>query len=106
MMKYKVVDLSTNQVLYDDLNITNFEDYKVRFASYNNYNSYSFIFMDNNTHCYNSASFYLVKNLSNLNEITFTAFKYDEYLYRTCPYTNQEDIPMYLPKVNLSLTRQ
>ena len=32
--KFKVVDLSNNQILYNDLMITNFDDYKIIFTGY------------------------------------------------------------------------
>ena len=111
MGKFKVVDLTTNQVLYDDLNddlnIAPFEDYKIRFLSYNPYNGYSFLFLDSINNCFNPVEFKLIKNPNNLNQVLYTEFNYDEIIHpESCPYTNQEDIPMFLPKVNLTLTRQ
>jgi len=106
MGKFKVVDLGTNQILYNDLNVTNFEDYKIMFLSYNAYNGYNFSLFDNDNHCYNSVDFKLIKNPNNLNQILFTDFMYDGYLHQDCTYTSQEDIPMFLPKVDLTLTRQ
>lgn len=106
MGKFKVVDLTTNDILYDDLYVTNFENFKIRFLSYNAYNGYSFGFFDTNVNCYNNIGFRLIKDPTNLNQILFTDFKYYEYLKKDCSYDNQVDIPMFLPKVNLVLTRQ
>lgn len=107
MVKFKVVDLGTNQVLYDDLNSTAFEDYKIRFLSYNRYNGYSFALFDDNFHCNNIVDFKLIKDPSNLNQVLFTEFEYSEYISPDdCQYANQVDIPMFLPKVNVTLTRQ
>lgn len=111
MAKFKVIDLTTNQVLYDDLNddlnIAPFEDYKIRFLSYNPYNGYSFAFFDDELHCNNIVGFRLIKNPNNLNQVLFSGFNYVEHISTNdCPYNNQEDIPMFLPKVNLTLTRQ
>jgi hypothetical protein len=107
MVKFKVEDLTNNQILYDDLNVVNFEDYKVEFLSYNIYNGYSFFFSDSITNCFNSAEFKLIKNPNNPNQVLYTAFNYDALIHpQSCPYANQQDIPMFLPKVDLTLTRQ
>ena len=106
MGKFKVVDLANNQILYNDLNILEFEDYKIQFISHNAYNGYSFLYYDEIDNCYNSAIFRLIKNPNNLNQIQYKEFEYYDFLEIDCTYTNQEDIPMFLPKVDLTLTRQ
>ena len=106
MVKFKVIDLSTNQVLYDDLNITAFEDYKVRSLAYR-LNEFNFSYIDAEGGCYNSIKFTLVKSNTNPNQIEYKDFIYDGYEYWDCTsYPNQEDIPMFLPKVDMTLTRQ
>ncbi|UOX35117.1 hypothetical protein LXD69_06285 [Flavobacterium sediminilitoris] len=102
--KFKVVDLSTNQVLYDDLNVTEFSDYKIRYLS-NLYEEYTFHFRDTESNCNNQARFTLIKSVDNPNQIAYKDFKYDENIYE-CPYETQADIPMFLPKTNLVLIRQ
>jgi len=105
--KFKVVDLITNQVLYNDLMVVNFEDYKIELSGYGNNIGYVFSFRDNEAHCYNYAEFTLLKNPSNPNQITYAGFEYYELLDETsCPYGQQQNIPMFLPKVTLTLTRQ
>ena len=106
MGKFKVVDLDTNQVLYNDLNITDFENYKIRFLSYNAYNGYSFSYHDKINNCFNFVDFKLIKDPTNLNQIQYKEFEYYDFLEIDCTYTSQEDIPMFLPKVDLTLTRQ
>jgi hypothetical protein len=106
MAKFKVIDLSTNQILYDDLSIANFEDYKITLLAYR-LNEYSFIYWDTVANCYNKVEFALVKNNTNPNQIEYKDFIYGGYEYWDCTsYPNQEDIPMFLPKVNVTLTRQ
>ncbi|WP_035693807.1 hypothetical protein [Flavobacterium soli] len=101
------MDLITSQVLYDDLMVTNFEDYKIGLMSYGNNIGYSFSFWDDEAHCYNSAKFALLKNPSNPNQITYAGFEYYELLDASgCQYGQQQNIPMFLPKVTLTLTRQ
>ena len=106
MGKFKVVDLTTGNILYNDLNILNLEDYKIRFLSNNIYNGYSFALFDNSNNFYNTVEFQLIKNPNNSNQILYTSFEYYNYLKIDCPFANQIDIPMFLPKVDLVLTRQ
>ncbi|WP_339890213.1 hypothetical protein [uncultured Flavobacterium sp.] len=103
--KFKVFDLNSTTILYDDLSVTAYEDYKV-FNTGNIFSEYFFYFTDNETNCYNSAKFTLLKNNTNLNQIEFKDFSYGDNINFDCPYVNQIDIPIYLPKVNLTLTRQ
>ncbi len=103
--KFKVVDLSTNQVLYDDLNVTEFEDYKIWLLG-NMGEEYFYAFYDTEVNCYNSVKFALIKSVDNSNQIAYKDFKYDESIYLECPYETQADIPMFLPKTNLVLIRQ
>jgi hypothetical protein len=106
MGKFKVVDLATGNILYNDLNITNFGDYKINFLSHNIYNGYSFAYTDIESKCYNKADFKLIKDPNNPNQIQYTSFEYYNYLKIDCPFANQQDIPMFLPKVDLVLIRQ
>lgn len=105
--KFKVVDLVTNNILYNDLMVTNFEDYKISLLSYNQYNGYSFLFNDDELHCDNLIEFQLIKNPSNPNQINYVNFSYSEFIPTLdCPYSNRDDIPMFLPKVDLILVRE
>lgn len=105
--KFKVVDLSTSTVLYDDLSVSNFEDYKIKLSYPGNNIGYVFSFDDDNSHCNNSAEFALFKIPTNPNQVTYTNFEYTEFISPSdCVYSEQEDIPMFLPKINLILTRQ
>ncbi len=81
MGKFKVVDLTTNEVLYDDLSETNFVDYNIELIGYNIYNGYTFLYGDDDiTHCNNKTKFTIVKSLSNPNQVTYTNFESD------CPF--------------------
>ena len=103
--KFKVVDINSNIVLYDNLNTTAYEDYNIYLLG-NILTEYFFYFTDNETNCYNSAKFTLLKNNISLNQIEFKDFSYGDNINLDCPYANQIDIPIYLPKVNIVLTRQ
>ncbi|AWM13788.1 hypothetical protein DI487_07875 [Flavobacterium sediminis] len=105
--KFRVIDLITGQELYNDLAVTNFDDYKIELLAYGNNIGYVFSFTDSESHCNNSINFTLLRNGSNTNEIIYTAFEYNQFfLMEDCPYTNRSDIPMFLPTQDFVLTRQ
>lgn len=105
--KFRVIDLITGQELYNDLAVTNFDDYKIKLLSYNQYNEYSFALFDDDTHCGNVIEFKLIKNPSNPNQVEYVSFEYSDYIPTLdCPYQNQLDIPMFLPTQDFVLTRQ
>ncbi len=101
--KFKVVDMQTNQVLYDNLSVTNYEDYNISGIVVGR--EFHFFFFDP-IHCQNSVEFILLKSNTNSNIIEYKDFRYGEYENYNCQYPNQTDIPMFLPTTNLILTRQ
>ncbi|MFC4739826.1 DUF6705 family protein [Flavobacterium ponti] len=105
MGKFKVMDLSTNQILYNDLNTTIFNDYKIQLNGKLG-TEYFFMFFDTQSNCNNTFKFSLVKDNTNPNQVLYTNFSFDEYDSWDCQYQNQEDIPMFLPQTNLTLTKQ
>lgn len=104
--KLKVVDLITNQIIFNNLSVTNFKDYTIDGLVIRDREFY-FGFYDNESNCFNTVYFTLVKNPHNLTQIDFKDFSFGEYGgLIDCSYPNQSDIPMYLPRVNLVLTKQ
>ncbi len=103
--KLKVIDLSTNSTLHDESSYVNYDDFVIN-GIYLKENKFYFSLFDKENYCNNSADFTFEKDPNNPNQITYKDFKYGEYHYFDCPYANQEDIPMFLPKVDLVLTRQ
>lgn len=101
--KFKVEDLTTGSVLYNDLYITDYHDYKLNLLSLRI--GASFSYTDNNN-CFNSADFYLLKVVGNPNQLRYEHFRLTEFNSYDCPYENQADIPMFLPTGDLILTRQ
>lgn len=105
--KFKVIDLSNNQVLYDNLNATNYEDHKILKLTIWDEVEFEFAYIDTEDNCYNTVYFNIIKNPSNLNQITYKKFKMGDYGGLTpCNYNTQEDIPMFLPTQELILTKQ
>ena len=102
--KFKVIDLATNQVLYDDTTISNIDDYKINSSSTKGH--LVLHFNDISAHCYNSALFILNKISGQPNQLQYYAFQYGYVSPIDCPYQNQEDIPMFLPQNDFVLTKQ
>lgn len=104
--KLKVVDLNTNQILFNNLSVTNYNDYQISSLIIKG-RSLHFGFYDNENNCFNSALFTLVKDPTNSTQINYTNFRLNSYGGPAdCIYENQSDIPMFLPRVDLVLTKQ
>ena len=105
--KFEVLDLSTNQILYTDLDTTTREDYKISEVHIWQDQEFFFYYMDKD-HCFNTAKFKLIKNLNNLNEVTYKGFELTGFGGPLpCPeYDSQDDIPIFLPTTEFVLTKQ
>lgn len=104
--KFKVIDLNTNQVLFNNLQVTNYEDYPISGLVIKG-REFFFGFYDNEINCFNSVLFTLTKDPTNQTQINYTDFRFNGYGGPAdCNYQNQSDIPMFLPRVNLVLTKQ
>ena len=105
--KYEAVNLTTNQILYSNLNATNYEDYMISESGIWQNQEFSFRYIDED-HCFNTAGFKLVKNLNNLNEVTYKGFELTGFGGPLpCPeYDSQDDIPIFLPTTEFVLTKQ
>jgi hypothetical protein len=109
--KFKVIDLVTNQILYDNINATNYNEYNIFVTHISQGVEFKFLFLDTEFNCNNQVHFSLIKNVSNLNQITYKNFELGEFgvFYNDtfgCPnYQSQLDIPVFLPSVELVLTK-
>lgn len=101
-VKFKVIDLSTNQVLYDDTNVTNFDDFKILGL---NLKTGKYWYNDKNN-CNLNVNFNIHKIANNPNQIKYCYFEYEWYNIEGCPYADTISIPMFLPKEDLILTKQ
>jgi len=102
--KFKVVDISNNQTLYDNLTANNYDDYSI-FGIGKISPDFSFFFRDTEAHCSNSVKFNLQNIVGQPNKLKYCNFKFKPINLDGCNYQNQTDIPMYLPKVELILTK-
>ncbi|GAA4775909.1 MULTISPECIES: DUF6705 family protein [Flavobacterium] len=100
--KLKVIDLLTNQVLYDNLNVTNYDDYLILGLAKKN-GMFSFLYQDKAEKCY----LHLRRINGQPNQLTYCYFTLQSYRDNEClNYQNIYDIPIFLPKTDLILTKQ
>lgn len=104
MGKFKVVDLMTGLTIYDNLSASSYEDYKIFLATLNSGGSFSYLDVQN---CYNHIDFKLFKIAGSTNQLNYNQFEFRDFSNSLidCPYTNQEDIPMFLPQGEFNLTK-
>lgn len=109
LCKFKVTDLSTGNILYNDLNIYNYDGYKIYALTPPHRGMLHCIFTDTNENCNNTLEFYLRNINGQSNKLTYCYFRYtDEWgiLGNGCPnYEDRMTIPIYLPTEDLILTK-
>ncbi len=104
--KFKVVDLLTNQVLFDNLNVTDYDDYLILGLAKKN-GMFNFRYRDKPENCNLLAEFDLRRINGQPNQLTYCYFTLRSYRdYECITYQSIHDIPIFLPKVNLTLTKQ
>ncbi|WP_157505078.1 DUF6705 family protein [Flavobacterium tegetincola] len=105
IIKFRVIDLATQLEFANTYAISNLKDAKIRSISTGKYNQLSFLYMDPDL-CNNSGKIKLIRNLGNPNEL-FYQYRFDEFwMPDNCPYLTQAEIPIYIPTVNVTLTKQ
>jgi hypothetical protein len=105
--KFKVVDLTNNQILYNDLHVTNITDFKIKLISYRNNSDFFFLFNDDESNCYNTVEFFFTKNPLNPDQLFYEGFEYKDFIpTENCTFSNSRDIPIFLPTRSLTLIRQ
>ena len=105
IIKYKIIDLSTQLELANTYGINNLKDAKITSSGPVNNNQLSFLYIDPDL-CNNSGKIKLIRNLGNPNEL-FYQYRFDEFwMPDDCPYLTQAEIPIYIPTVNVTLTKQ
>lgn len=107
MIKFKVTDLATNLILYNTLDADDYNEFPIYGLSKPFHGSFRFVFKDTDTNCQNSLKFFLDGTPALTNQLKYCKFEYDEWwLYQNCPnYSSRDAIPVYLPKVDLILTK-
>ena len=105
-VKFKVVDLIDNSVIYDGLSVSNYDDYLIYCASRPYHGIFKCWFTDTPANCENSLSFTLKNIPGYINQLRYCYFEYGQWYRPTdCPYLNQSDIPHFLPMEEFILTK-
>lgn len=105
--KLKVIDLQTNQVIYNNLDSVNYEDYLILGLAKKR-GMFNFLYYDKPENCELRAEFVLRRINGQPNQLTYCYFSLIGYggLTDCTNYQNINDIPMFLPKADLVLTKQ
>lgn len=100
--KYKIVVLEDGNIIENNLSSLN-EDAKIESLARPKDNSFSFLYMDKDL-CSNTGNIVLIGNP--LDNIVIYKFFYNDYWNsHHCDYTNQNDIPINIPTVDVTLTK-
>ncbi|OBX23571.1 MULTISPECIES: hypothetical protein [Bizionia] len=107
-MKTISINIVSNQVLNDNLEATDIEDYTISEIFIRDQIEFEFLFMDTEDNCFNQAGFKLIRNINNTSQLMYEDFELGDYgsFYDCNNYQNQSEIPMYLPSDNLILIKQ
>ncbi|WP_157505080.1 hypothetical protein [Flavobacterium tegetincola] len=105
IIKFRVIDLTTQLEFANTYGISNLKDAKITSISTGKDNQIYFLYMDPDL-CNNTGKIKLIRNLGNPNEL-FYQYRFDEFwMPDNCPYLTQAEIPIYIPTVNVTLTKQ
>lgn len=103
--KLKVIDLQTNQVLYNNLNSTNYEDYLILGLAKKN-GMFNFWYKSKADKCFLDAEFVLKRINGQPNQLNYCYFTLNSYRDFGCNYLDINQIPIFLPKQDLIITKQ
>ena len=103
----KIVDLTTSNVLYDKLGITNYNELSLFGISGPSGGNFDFLFRDLPEHCKNRMQFVLQKVIGNPNQLKYCYYRFtgNSMLDDTCPYQTRDEIPKTLPDGEFILTK-
>ncbi len=106
MIKYQVKDITTNEILYSDFNITNYDDFKITGLALK-YGLFNFWYKNRvPNYCLNSIEFILIKINGQPNQLRFDNVWYDYYDSSNCPFADQQSIPSFIPNTEMIFTKQ
>jgi hypothetical protein len=100
--KYKIVNLSDGDIIENNLSVTN-DNAKIESLARPKDGRFNFIYMDKD-YCSNTGDIVLIGNP--LNNVLIYKYFYDDYWNpHYCEYTNQNDIPINIPTVDVMLNK-
>ena len=106
--KFKVTDLATGNVIYDNTSAINYDDYMIQGTDPSTARGICvFFFTDTDANCRNKMEFTLMNIRGQPNQLKYCYFEYtDSWSGFECTnYPNRMDIPVFLPKEELILTK-
>ena len=106
MGKFKVTDITTGNILYDNTSAINYGEYKIDGTNPSR-GVCTFYFTDTDANCRNQMEFTLMNIRGQPNQLKYCYFEYtDSWSGFECTnYPNRMDIPVFLPKEELILTK-
>ena len=108
--KFKVTDLVTGTIIYDNLSAINYDDHMILAATSHRGLLHCF-FTDTDANCKNGLEFYIRNINGQPNKMTYCYFRYSESwgglsIGLDCiNYSDRMNIPVFLPKQDLILTK-
>jgi hypothetical protein len=105
--KFKVTDLTTGNILYDNTSVINHDDYIIFGTNPNPSRGIcAFYFKDTDANCQNEMEFTLMNVTGQPNKLKYCYFNYTDW-WRSdlCTYTNRLSIPVFLPQNDFILTK-
>lgn len=105
IIKFRVIDLTSQLELANTYGISNLEDAKISSSGAGKDNQLYFIYIDEDL-CNNTGEIKLIRNLGNPNEL-FYQYRFDGFwMPDNCIYVTQAEIPIRIPTVNVTLKKQ
>lgn len=106
MGKFKVTDLTTNNVIYSSMSAVAYEEFPI-YGDIPYNGLFGFTFRDTEANCENSLDFYLRTIPGNASQLQYCNFSYNDWWRsENCSYANRTDIPIYLPSGVFVLIKQ
>ena len=104
---FKVTDLSTGLILYDNLSATEYENFRMSGNPIPTRGICFFSFLDTEANCSNGLEFMLRKIKGQPNQLTYCDFQVDDFWkFWDCPaYPDRTNIPIFLPRQDFILTK-
>ena len=110
MCNFRVVNLVTGSIIYDNLGATNYGDYRIN-TSRPFRGLLHCYFIDTDENCKNSLEFYMRNINGQPNKLTYYDFRYSESwgdlsIGLNCnDFSDRMEIPVFLPRQDLILTK-
>jgi hypothetical protein len=104
IVNYKITDNNTGNILHDNITVPDI-NVNITTSGREKNNELTFFYINGNL-CSSCADFYLIKNLSNANQLTYRFnLRNGFWIENNCPYSSVDSIPMIIPEQQVILTK-